>query len=263
MIVCINFRSQSGCFEFRSERCFHKVPLFFPTHIKRSGITTVQRFVLGSYSININAFGVEGLYPFHKISGIVLIIGWIQLTVCPWIQRSKICEALYFHPFWTSPGSGNDFNRRIDAQNLFQNRKDIVFLFTLQSKMLNTFRITASIFAQWKVGAADRDTDIAKSEAFVVRECFRKEGVTIFRFHLQKIKTSGACDSSSEAVHCLILFSWIQCDWSRCQIIFRTEINGITGQIASQAASGRINSHISGRNRCNRFLRIVTVAACS
>ena len=147
MVESINLGRQSGSFHLRTERCFHEVSLFFPFHIERSGVATVQRFILRSYCINVNAFGFKCLYPFHKISSIILIIIRVQLSVRPRIQWCTVCQAFHFHPFRTGPRSGNYLDRRVNGQNLFQDRKDIVLFFALQSKVLDPFRITAGIFA--------------------------------------------------------------------------------------------------------------------
>ena len=184
MIIGINLCIQSRSLELRSECSFHKVSLFFPTHVHRSRIAMIQWFILRSHSININTFGLKCLYPFYEIGSIVLIISRIQLSACPRRQRGKIFQTLYLHPQRASPGGCNNLNRRINGQNLFQNRQDIVFLFTLQSKVLYSFRIATSIFAQRKVRTTNRNTNITKPETTIIRECFGQEIMAVRRLHL-------------------------------------------------------------------------------
>ena len=188
--------------ERRAQRLLDEVPLVLPGHVQGHGIPPVQRFILQGHGMDGIAPLLHFPNPAHKIVGVILIIHRIQPAARPAVIGGA---ALFidFHPLGTAPGRGDDLHRRIDLENLVQDREQPFLVQRMHGEVFHPRFIAPGELVHREIGPADAYPDQRGTQAFLPAEQFRQEGGPVRFLHQQQVVTAGLGDGQTESVHLL------------------------------------------------------------
>ena len=189
------------------------------------------------------------------------------MTVGPRHVRLSGREVVHLHPLRTGPRRSDDLEVRIDGEDLLDDRNDVVFLITLQRKVLEqiivgTFRVAERVLSAREVVASKGDAGIAHTVSIFRAVGLFEESLTVGGTHLQQViaRRIGECEAKS--VHRLISLRRIELEHGGSHRRPFRDFRGASGKVIGSGgvrgeqggnglARGRVSPHRSPTN-CHR-----------
>ena len=109
----------------------------------------------------------------------------------------------HLHPSGTAPGRGDDLHRRIDPENLIQDREQPFLVQRMDGEILHPRLVTPGELVQGEIGTADANSDQGRTEAVFPAEYLRQEGVPGILRHQPQVVAARLGDGQTESVHLL------------------------------------------------------------
>ena len=131
-------------FEHRTECQLDEVALLIPRHVKRHRVTPVEWLVLWCHASDADTLCLKSFDPLHEVHGVILIVIRIEITTYPFVFtriRRFAMDIVHLHPYWAAPWGTHHFQIRIDRQNLFQYRNDIIHFVGSKAEILDTLGV--------------------------------------------------------------------------------------------------------------------------
>ena len=211
MVEDIDFRSEVVALECRCQ-FLDKRGFLICWHIKGCAVARIERLVLRAHGIDGDALTRHGIDELDEIPGIRVAVGGIEMTIGPRIVCRQVCEALHFHPFGTRPRHGNNFERRVDSEYLFQYGDDIIRFIRLQSEVVQSLCVAQRVLGAGEVVAADGDAGIAHAVTLGHGIGLFQQFVAVSGSHLEQIETRSIGDGITEAVYLLFRITGVNHD---------------------------------------------------
>ena len=207
----VDLRLQAGTLE-GTGHALHQLSLFGPRHVARGAVGMVQRLVLGSHSMDADAFALESLDELDEILGVGVVVQGAEVTIGPRVVGTHVGQIVDLHPLGGSPGAADDLEVGIDGKDLLEDGDHVVDLIVEEGEMLEALHVAQRILGARKVVAADRDAAVAHAVARSGREGARQEVVAVLGRHLQKVVARRIGDAVAESVNRLLRLAGIELD---------------------------------------------------
>ena len=144
---------REACLLEGGSHTLHEARLLVPWHIQRGTVAGVQRLILRTHRVDVDALGTHRLDKLDEVVGIGLVVTGREMAIGPTVMGREVAEAVDLHPPWTGPGSSDDFQVGIDGKNLLQHGYHIVGLVGIESEMLEQVVLRSLLITERVFGA--------------------------------------------------------------------------------------------------------------